>query len=57
MLISQSTAFGLFSIEDSPMRSETENKYLLKAVEAFKRRLIVVSPEFKISGFSRYPFS
>jgi two-component system, NtrC family, sensor kinase len=28
--------------------SETENKYFLKAVEAFKRRLIVVSPEFKI---------
>jgi two-component system, NtrC family, sensor kinase len=28
--------------------SETENKYFLKAVEAFKRRLIVLSPEFKI---------
>jgi len=25
-----------------------ENKYLLKAIEAFKRRLIVVSPEYKI---------
>ncbi len=30
------------------MRTETEIKYLLKAVEAFKRRLIVISPEFKI---------
>ncbi len=30
------------------MRSETENQYLLKAVDAFKRRLIVISPEFKI---------
>jgi two-component system NtrC family sensor kinase len=28
--------------------SETENKYFLKAIEAFKKRLIVVSPEFKI---------
>ncbi len=30
------------------MRSEAENKYLLKAIDAFKRRLIVISPEFKI---------
>jgi len=30
------------------MRSETETQYLLKAVEAFRRRLIVISPEFKI---------
>ena len=30
------------------MGSETENKYFLKAVEAFKRRLIVISPDFKI---------
>jgi PAS domain S-box-containing protein len=30
------------------MRSETEIDYLLKAVEAFKRRLIVISPDFKI---------
>jgi two-component system, NtrC family, sensor kinase len=30
------------------MRSEIENRYLLKAVEAFRRRLIVISPEFKI---------
>lgn len=30
------------------MRSETENKILLKAIDAFKRRLIVISPEFKI---------
>ena len=27
---------------------ETEKEYLLKAIEAFKRRFIVVSPEFKI---------
>ena len=30
------------------MRSEMENHYLLKAVEAFRRRLIVISPDFKI---------
>jgi two-component system NtrC family sensor kinase len=30
------------------MRSETENRYLIKAVDAFRRRLIVISPEFKI---------
>ena len=30
------------------MRSETENAYLLKAIDAFKRRLIVISPEFEI---------
>jgi two-component system NtrC family sensor kinase len=30
------------------MRSESENQYLLKAVDAFRRRLIVISPEFKI---------
>jgi PAS domain S-box-containing protein len=30
------------------MRSETENAFLLKAADAFRRRLIVVTPEFKI---------
>lgn len=30
------------------MRSETENQFLLKAIDAFKKRLIVISPEFKI---------
>ncbi len=30
------------------MRSETENQFLLKAIEAFRTRLIVISPEFKI---------
>ncbi len=30
------------------MRSEIEKKFLIKAIDAFKRRLIVVSPEFKI---------
>lgn len=30
------------------MGVETEKKYLLKAINAFKRRFIVVSPEFKI---------
>jgi PAS domain S-box-containing protein len=30
------------------MRSEKEIDYLLKAIDAFKRRLIVVSPDFKI---------
>ena len=30
------------------MRTHTEKEYLLKAVDAFKRRLIVISPEFKI---------
>ena len=35
------------------MGSETENKYLLKAIEAFKRRLIVISPEYKILSGQR----
>ena len=30
------------------MRSESEITFLLKAVDAFHRRLIVISPEFKI---------
>ncbi|HHP7233298.1 MAG TPA: nitrogen regulation protein NR(II) [Desulfobacterales bacterium] len=30
------------------MRSETETQYLLKAIEAFRRRMIVVSPDFRI---------
>ena len=30
------------------MRSENEIKYLMKAIDAFQRRLIVISPEFEI---------
>ncbi len=30
------------------MRSKTEHEYLLKAIDAFQRRLIVVSPDFTI---------
>ena len=30
------------------MHSEKEREYLLKAIEAFKKRLIVVSPDFRI---------
>lgn len=36
-----------------PMRSDTEKKYLLKAIDAFKRRLCVISPEFKILASNR----
>jgi len=34
------------------MRSDSEKDYFLKAIDAFKRRLIVVSPEFKILAAS-----
>jgi PAS domain S-box-containing protein len=34
------------------MGPEAENKYFLKAVEAFKRRLIVISPRFEILAVS-----
>jgi PAS domain S-box-containing protein len=30
------------------MRTDIEKKFLIKAIDAFKRRLIVISPEFKI---------
>jgi PAS domain S-box-containing protein len=30
------------------MPSESETRYLLKAIEAFKRRMVVISPEYKI---------
>ncbi|QTA88996.1 ATP-binding protein [Desulfonema magnum] len=30
------------------MRTDTEKEYLLKAIDAFKRKIVVVSPEFKI---------
>jgi len=43
------------------MRSDSEKDYFLKAVDAFKRRLIVVSPELKIlaasSAFDEKPES
>ncbi|MBF0224659.1 MAG: PAS domain S-box protein [Desulfobacterales bacterium] len=35
------------------MRSEIEKDYLLKAIDSFKRRIIVVSPEFKILAYNR----
>jgi PAS domain S-box-containing protein len=34
------------------VRSDAENEYLLKAVDAFKQRMIVVSPDFKILAAS-----
>jgi len=34
------------------MRSEIEKKYLFKAIDAFQKRLVVVSPEFKILAAS-----
>lgn len=37
------------------MRSEEETHYLLKAINAFKRRLIVISPEFKILASNDCP--
>jgi PAS domain S-box-containing protein len=37
------------------MRSETENQYLLKAVDAFQKRMLVVSPDFKILAASFPP--
>lgn len=37
------------------MRSEAESRYLLKAIDAFKRRLIVVSPEFEILAVNDDP--
>jgi PAS domain S-box-containing protein len=35
-------------IEVHHMRSDQENEYLLKAVDAFKRRIIVISPDYEI---------
>jgi two-component system, NtrC family, sensor kinase len=35
------------------MRSDKENEYLLKAVDSFKRRLCVISPDFKILASNR----
>ncbi|MEA3230204.1 MAG: ATP-binding protein [Thermodesulfobacteriota bacterium] len=37
------------------MRTEAEQKYLLKAVDAFRKRMIVVSPDFKILAASFSP--
>ncbi len=34
------------------MRSEAEKQYLLKAIESFQRRIIVISPEFEILAAS-----
>ncbi len=34
------------------MRTELENQYLLKAVDAFRKRMIVVSPDFEILAAS-----
>ena len=38
----------LFSPEVADKRSENEMEYLLKAIDAFQRRMIVVSPHFEI---------
>lgn len=35
------------------MRSDTEIQYLLKAIDAFRRRIIVISPDFKILATNR----
>jgi hypothetical protein len=35
------------------MRSKIEKRYLIKAIDAFKRRLIIVSPKFKILAANR----
>ena len=37
------------------MRTEAEKKYLLKAVDAFQKRMIVVSPDYKILAASFSP--
>jgi len=37
------------------MRNKVEKKYLLKAVDAFRKRMIVVSPDFKILAASFSP--
>jgi PAS domain S-box-containing protein len=37
------------------MRTDRENQYLLKAVDAFRRRFIVISPDFKILATNRVP--
>jgi len=37
------------------MRTEAEKKYLLKAVDAFRKRMIVISPDFKILAASFSP--
>jgi two-component system, NtrC family, sensor kinase len=34
------------------MRSESEKKYLLKAIESFQRRIVVISPDFEILAAS-----
>ena len=39
------------------MRSELEIEYLLKAIDAFERRLIVVSPHFEILAAKCHPIS
>jgi two-component system NtrC family sensor kinase len=37
------------------MRTNTEIQHLLKAVDAFKRRILVISPDFKILATNRPP--
>lgn len=39
------------------MRTDREIQYLLKAVDAFRRRFIVISPDFKILATNRVPNS
>ncbi|MDP4857713.1 MAG: hypothetical protein NWR42_09910, partial [Desulfobacterales bacterium] len=37
------------------MYSKKESEYLLKAIDAFKKRLIVVSPDFRILAANCHP--
>jgi len=36
-----------------PVRTDAEEEYLLRAVDAFKKRLCVISPDFKILASNR----
>ena len=35
------------------MRTEVEKRFLIKAIDAFRRRLIVISPDFRILAANR----
>ncbi|MBU1181833.1 MAG: ATP-binding protein [Pseudomonadota bacterium] len=37
------------------MPNKTENEYLLKAVKAFKRKIVIISPDFKIISINTDP--
>ena len=38
----------LWGLVEDNMHSEREIEYLLKGIEAFKKRMIVISPDFEI---------